>query len=97
MNYRYHLLKYAGPASRLTCPACGRKHCFTPYVDSNEQIVGKEYGRCDHESSCGYFKYPSYEREWRQSWSDPEKRVVSRPQPKQEPPGGICTYRWILS
>lgn len=98
MGYRYHLLKYAGPASRLTCPACGRKHCFSPYVDSNNQIVGEEYGRCNHESSCGYQKYPPYEREWRQSWSEyqsrrkpPQKRVISRPEPKPEPPGGICT------
>jgi len=98
MNYRYHLLRYAGPASRLTCPQCGRKHCFTPYVDSDDQIVGEQYGRCDHESSCGYVKYPPYEREWRQSWSEyqnsrkrPEKRVISRPAPKPEPPGGICT------
>ena len=98
MNCRYHLLKYAGPASRLTCPACGRKHCFSPYVDSNNQIVGEQYGRCDHESSCGYVKYPPSEREWRQSWSEyqsrrkrPEKRVISRPEPKPEPPGGICT------
>lgn len=98
MGYRYHLLKYAGPTSRLTCPACGRKHCFSPYVDSNNQIVGEEYGRCNHESSCGYQKYPPYEREWRQSWSEyqsrrkpPQKRVISRPEPKPEPPGGICT------
>ena len=97
MNYRYHLLKYAGPASRLTCPNCGRKHCFSPYVDSNNQIVGEEYGRCDHESSCGYVKYPPSEREWRQSWSEyqsrrkqPEKRRISRPEPKPEPPAGIC-------
>lgn len=98
MNYRYHLLKYAGPASRLTCPACGRKHCFSPYVDSNNQIVGEQYGRCDHESSCGYVKYPPSEREWRQSWSEyqnsrrqPEKRRISRLEQKPEPPGGICT------
>ncbi len=98
MNYRYHLLKYAGPASRLTCPACGRKHCFSPYVDSNNQIIGEEYGRCNHESSCGYVKYPPSEREWRQSWSEyqsrrkpPQKRVITYPQPKPEPEGSICT------
>ena len=98
MNYRYHLLKYAGPASRLTCPACGRKHCFSPYVDSNNQIIGEEYGRCNHESSCGYVKYPPSEREWRQSWSEyqsrrkpPQKRVITCPQPKPKPEGSICT------
>ena len=40
MKYKYHLLKYAGPASRLTCPNCGKPHCFAPYVDDNDQIVG---------------------------------------------------------
>ena len=58
MNYRYHLKKYAGKSSRLTCPSCGRPHCFSPYVDDNEEMYGEEYGRCDHESSCGYVKYP---------------------------------------
>lgn len=61
MNYRYHLLKYAGRSSRLTCPNCGRHHCFSPYVDAENNIVGEEYGRCDHESSCGYVKYPPSE------------------------------------
>lgn len=61
MEYRYHLLKYAGKSSRLTCPSCGRRHCFTPYVDAQNHIVGEEYGRCDHESSCGYVKYPPSE------------------------------------
>ena len=98
MKYKYHLLKYAGPASRLTCPNCGKPHCFAPYVDDNDQIVGEEYGRCNHESSCGYVKYPPSEREWRQSWSEyqsrrkpPQKRVIKRPQPKPEPEGSICT------
>lgn len=63
MNYRYHLLKYAGKSSRLTCPNCGRHHCFSPYVDAGNNIVGEEYGRCDHESSCGYVKYPPSEHD----------------------------------
>ncbi len=61
MNYKYHLLKYNGPSTRLTCPNCGRKRCFVPYVDDNDQIVGNHYGRCNHESSCGYVKYPPSE------------------------------------
>ncbi len=61
MNYKYHLLKYNGPSTRLTCPACGRKRCFVPYVDDNNQIIGEQYGRCNHESSCGYVKYPPSE------------------------------------
>lgn len=69
MEYRYHLLKYRGRATRLTCPSCGRAHCFAPYVDVNDRIVGPEYGRCDHESSCGYVKYPPSEREWKPAYS----------------------------
>ncbi|MDO4827725.1 MAG: hypothetical protein Q4B16_09325 [Bacteroidia bacterium] len=37
MNYRYHLLKYAGIRTRYTCPSCGRKHCFAPYVDADDR------------------------------------------------------------
>ena len=48
-NYRYHLLKYHGKASRLTCPQCGRPHCFTPYVDDDENIVGEEFDRATEE------------------------------------------------
>ena len=82
MNYRYHLKRYAGKASRLTCPSCGRPHCFSPYVDDNEEMYGEEYGRCDHESSCGYVKYPP-------SDYDPLKRYSSSSNNwRNAPPGG---------
>lgn len=58
MEYRYHLLKYSGRASRRACPQCGRQRCLVPYVDADDNIIGPEYGRCNHESSCGYVKYP---------------------------------------
>ena len=58
MEYRYHLAKYAGKASRLSCPQCERPHCFTPYVDDADQLIDKTVGRCDHESSCGYHLTP---------------------------------------
>lgn len=61
-HYHYHLLHYDGPASRFRCPGCGRYHCFTPYVDDDGVPADLErYGRCDHESSCGYHLYPPYE------------------------------------
>ena len=59
MEYKYHLLKYAGKASRLTCPNCEQPHCFTPYVDDNNEILDPTVGRCDHEGSCGYHKTPA--------------------------------------
>lgn len=58
-DYKYHLLKYAGKASRLTCPACERPHCFSPYVDEAGEVLDPTVGRCDHEGSCGYHKTPA--------------------------------------
>ena len=54
----YNLQKYKGTASRHTCPNCGRKRCFTLYVDENGIPLDETVGRCDHESSCGYHYSP---------------------------------------
>ena len=91
-NYRYHLLKYKGRSSRLTCPGCGRPHCFTPYVDENDVPVDVErYGRCDHEQSCAYNLYPPYEpdRQGRKVSALPKsgKRPVRR---RKGPRQGLC-------
>lgn len=44
------------------CPSCGKKR-FVPYVLTADPSVaaGPEYGRCDREQSCGYFRYPGGE------------------------------------
>lgn len=95
MNYRFHLLKYHGKSSRLTCPNCGRPHCFAPYVDNNEEIVGEQYGRCDHESSCGYVKYPpSQDGYWRKpsSWGQrPARKPLVKKKPVPAPDTEVCT------
>ena len=78
MDYKYHLRKYAGKSSRLTCPNCNRPWCFTPYVDDTDNILDPSVGRCDHESSCAYHKTPAEyfrehpearprEEDWRQA------------------------------
>lgn len=88
MDYKYHLRKYAGKSSRLTCPNCNRPWCFTPYVDDEDQILDPTVGRCDHESSCAYHKTPAdwfrehpearpREEDWRQA-PDWLKREQSR-------------------
>lgn len=59
MEYRYKLARYAGKASRLTCPNCERPHCFSPYVNEAGEILDPTIGRCDHEGSCGYHKTPA--------------------------------------
>lgn len=54
----YALQKYGGITSRHTCPACGRKRCFTLYVDEAGEPLHETVGRCDHESSCHYHYTP---------------------------------------
>ena len=57
-NHRFRLQKYKTKSDRYTCPQCGRKFCFTRYVDSEGNWLGENVGRCDHESSCGYHYTP---------------------------------------
>ena len=60
MNYyKYSLQKYSGRNSRHTCPACGRPHCFTYYVDATGNPLANDIGRCEHLSKCGYHKTPA--------------------------------------
>ena len=57
---RYILERYkAGGSNRFVCPACGKKRCFTRYVDTETgEYVGEECGKCDHTASCGYHLPP---------------------------------------
>ncbi len=57
-SHTYFLQPYRGPGSRLTCPACGDKNCFSLYVDNNGDYINEGVGRCNHESSCGYHYTP---------------------------------------
>ena len=96
MNYRYHLKKYAGKASRLTCPNCGRPHCFSPYVDDNEEMYGELYGRCDHESACGYVKYPPSDYDPLKRYSGPNQGWRNAPsggRPKPAPAKPVTVKR----
>lgn len=60
-NYKWQLKK---GGKKEVCPACGQKR-FVPFVLSsdNETPAGSEYGRCDREDHCGYFRYPGKEVE----------------------------------
>ena len=79
MSHYYTLQKYTNPSSRHTCPACGRQHCFTLYVDPDANPLHETVGRCDHESSCGYHRTP------RQYFHDhPEHRHHCHPERSEE-------------
>lgn len=87
----YNLQKYKGIASRHTCPQCGRKRCFTLYVDENGTPLHETVGRCDHESSCGYHYTPKdyyHDHPWlkpEDDWRDSLPAQSPRPT-KQLPP-----------
>lgn len=57
-EYRFHLQKYR-LGSKTVCPGCGRKACFTRYVDEEGQVAFPDnVGKCDHINSCGYHYTP---------------------------------------
>ena len=57
-EYRFHLQKYR-PGSKTVCPGCGRKACFTRYIDEEGQVSFPcNVGKCDHINSCGYHYTP---------------------------------------
>ena len=58
-KYKWQLQKYSGRNSRHTCPACGRPHCFTLYVDAAGNPLASDVGRCEHLSKCGFHKTPA--------------------------------------
>jgi hypothetical protein len=57
--HRYQLAPYRGPASRTTCPACGKAKTFVPYLDSKTgERLPEPYGRCNREANCGHHLSP---------------------------------------
>lgn len=57
--YRFHL-DNKKPRHKLTCPSCGKRRCFTPYVDDENEIhFSERVGICDHVNKCGYHYTPA--------------------------------------
>ncbi len=58
-GHRFILQPYKGVGSRHICPACGKRYCFSRYIDTENQVTfPDEVGRCNHEQSCGYHLTP---------------------------------------
>lgn len=92
MDYKYHLQKYSGPKSRHTCPECGKRNCFTLYVDENGDPLNETVGRCDHESSCGYHYTPSQyfkDNPWKQQTA--RNPIAPTTRQNRHIPAEICT------
>lgn len=88
-EYKWSLRK-GGKKER--CPQCGKLR-FVPFVLTADPTVkaGAEYGRCDREQSCGYFRYPGGEVK-----ADTDREYT--PEPPKEPillPAGYAERDWV--
>lgn len=44
---------------KFDCPSCGQSNKFVKYVDNTTgNYIDSKYGRCDRETSCGYWEKP---------------------------------------
>lgn len=73
--HRFSLQKYR-TGIKTTCPKCGRKACFTRYVDNEGHVEFPDYvGRCDHDSCDNNYTPKMYF----------DKNPQSKPSPLTEP------------
>ena len=106
-GYRFHLQKYR-PGSKTVCPECGRKSCFTRYIDEAGEISFPDsVGICDHINSCGYHYTPKeYFRDnpavkerlnvqERNGCTPMAARPEAKPQSKQEPRISFLPFDWV--
>ena len=51
--------KYQFGKGKFNCPKCNKKR-FVKYIETETgHYADSQYGRCDREINCGYFKYPN--------------------------------------
>ena len=106
-GYRFHLQKYR-PGSKTACPECGRKACFTRYIDEAGEISFPDnVGICDHINSCGYHYTPKeYLRDnptVKEKLNEQERnggtpivaKALAKPQPEQEPRISFLPSDWV--
>ena len=106
-GYRFHLQKYR-PGSKTVCPECGRKSCFTRYIDEAGEISFPDnVGICDHINSCGYHYTPKeYFRDnptVKEKLNEQERnggtpivaKALAKPQPEQEPQISFLPSDWV--
>ena len=83
-QYRYHLEKYHGRNSRYTCPACGKPHQFTRYIDAETgEYLADNVGICNRVTSCGYHYTP---KEYFQDNKILSPQINQRPKAKSKKP-----------
>ncbi len=77
-KYKYELRK---GSKKEICPNCGKKR-FVPFVlaSDGKTPAGEQFGRCDRESSCAYFKYPK-SNGINPDWVAPPEKAYEPPRP----------------
>ena len=106
-EHRFHLQKYR-PGSKTVCPECGRKSCFTHYIDEEGEIAFPDHvGICDHINSCGYHYTPKeYFRDnptVKEKLNEQERnggtpivaKALAKPQPEQKPQISFLHSDWV--
>lgn len=106
-GYRFHLQKYR-PGSKIACPACGRKSCFTRYIDEAGEISFPDsVGMCDHINSCGYRYAPKeYFRDnpaVKEKLNEQERfggtpivaKALAKPLPERKPQISFLPSDWV--
>ena len=70
-THRYQLQPYKGPATRYTCPNCGKPRAFTRYLDTKTgDLLPAEFGRCNRSDNCGYYLSPYHATAGASSYAD---------------------------
>ena len=106
-GYRFHLQKYR-PGSKTVCPECGRKACFTRYIDETGQVSFPDnVGICDHINSCGYHYTPKeyfrdnptvkekLNKQERNGGTPIVAKALAKPQPEQKPQISFLPSDWV--
>ena len=80
--YRYILEPYHGKNSRFTCPACGKPHQFTRYIDTETgEYLADNVGICNRINNCGYHYTPKDYFRDNKTIASPKPVALKKPQP----------------
>lgn len=82
MEYRFSL---DNTAKKYFCPHC-RRRSFVRFLDRERgEYLPDDFGRCDREFNCGFFRSPYHDAEFLRSYLD-EKTAQARPYVWKAPP-----------
>lgn len=76
MRFKFTLEK---GSKKFTCPNCGVKNKYRRIIDNETgDYAPFEFGRCDRENSCGYFRKPEIKSERTGRYKNAKKSGISQ-------------------